>query len=100
MCRYQNDAGRAEIMAKARDAFAVAHTRLQFLKERFREGHQSFAVQSYLQRANDSVIAVETIASVMPTSGPREDMEVWDDNVEMCVSRRRVAAKLLSLCHH
>jgi hypothetical protein len=63
-------------MAKARDAFAVAHTRLQFLKERFREQSHVYAVQAYLQRANDAVVAVETIASVMPTSGPREDMEV------------------------
>jgi hypothetical protein len=74
--RYRNDAGRAEVMARARDSYAVAHTRLQFLRERFRDSPHGHVVASHLQPANDAVVSVETIASVMPVSGSRVEMEV------------------------
>ncbi len=63
-------------MARARDSYAVAHTRLQFLRERFRDSPHGHVVASHLQPANDAVVSVETIASVMPVSGSRVEMEV------------------------
>ena len=44
--RYSNDAGRADVLARARDAYAVAHTRLQFLKDRFRESPNAHVVRA------------------------------------------------------